>query len=158
MGSSYIDCPSKDETHSCFDMLVINHRKVKVFHGFTQSLHWILKGLHHLIINITSVKLTTHLHLVPRSRMSGAIPPFPLYIFMAWCLVKHRDNFTLLYLVAVVACRKQLQLQSGDSHPTWSRASSYEWGFPLTLQKNIKIGHNNLVHIPINSSFTFCSI
>jgi len=26
--------------------------------------------------------------------MSGAIPPLPQYSFMAWCLVKHRDNFT----------------------------------------------------------------
>jgi hypothetical protein len=26
--------------------------------------------------------------------MSGAIPPLPQYVFMAWCLVKHRDNFT----------------------------------------------------------------
>jgi hypothetical protein len=26
--------------------------------------------------------------------MSGAIPPLPKYVFMAWCLVKkHRDNF-----------------------------------------------------------------
>jgi hypothetical protein len=41
------------------------------------------------------VKLTTHLHIMPRSRMHGAIPPLPQYIFMAWCLVKHRDNFTL---------------------------------------------------------------
>ena len=29
------------------------------------------------------VKLTTHLHLVPRLRMSGAIPLIPLYAFMA---------------------------------------------------------------------------
>jgi hypothetical protein len=34
-------------------------------------------------------------HLVPRLRMRGAIPPLPQYVFMAWCLVKHRDNFTL---------------------------------------------------------------
>jgi hypothetical protein len=27
--------------------------------------------------------------------MRGAILPFPQYVFMAWCLVKHRDNFTL---------------------------------------------------------------
>jgi hypothetical protein len=40
------------------------------------------------------VKLTTHLHLVPRSRMRGGIPPLPRYVFMAWCLVKHRENFT----------------------------------------------------------------
>jgi len=26
--------------------------------------------------------------------MSGAIPLLPQYIFMAWCLVKHRENFT----------------------------------------------------------------
>jgi hypothetical protein len=26
--------------------------------------------------------------------MLGAIPPLPQYVFMAWCLVKHRDNFT----------------------------------------------------------------
>jgi hypothetical protein len=28
-------------------------------------------------------------HLVHRSRMLGAIPPLPQYVFMAWCLVKH---------------------------------------------------------------------
>jgi hypothetical protein len=43
------------------------------------------------------MKLTTHLHLVPKSRMHGAIPPLPQYVFMAWCLVKHRDKFTFLY-------------------------------------------------------------
>jgi len=32
-----------------------------------------------------SVKLTTHLHLVPRSRMRGAVLPFPQYTVMAWC-------------------------------------------------------------------------
>jgi len=26
--------------------------------------------------------------------MRGAILPLCQYIFMAWCLVKHRDNFT----------------------------------------------------------------
>jgi hypothetical protein len=41
--------------------------------------------------------MTTHLLLVPRSRIRGAIPP-PQYVFMAWYLVKYRDNFTLLYL------------------------------------------------------------
>jgi hypothetical protein len=40
------------------------------------------------------VKLTTRL-LVPRLRRRGAIPPPPQCVFMAWCLVKHRDyNFT----------------------------------------------------------------
>jgi len=26
------------------------------------------------------------------------MPPFFQYVFMAWCLVKHRDNFTFFYL------------------------------------------------------------
>jgi len=26
--------------------------------------------------------------------MRGAIPLLPQYVFMAWCLVKHKDNFT----------------------------------------------------------------
>jgi hypothetical protein len=34
------------------------------------------------------VKLTTHLHLVPRSKNDGAIPPLLQYAFMVWCLVK----------------------------------------------------------------------
>jgi hypothetical protein len=25
--------------------------------------------------------------------MSGAIPPLSQYVFVVWCLVKHRDNF-----------------------------------------------------------------
>jgi len=37
-----------------------------------------------------------HLDLVPKSRMYGAIPPLPQYVFMVWYLVKHRDNFTFL--------------------------------------------------------------
>jgi len=39
---------------------------------------------------------TTHLILMPRSRMRGAIHPLPQCVFMAWCLVKHRDNFTFM--------------------------------------------------------------
>jgi hypothetical protein len=28
--------------------------------------------------------------------MRGAIPPLPKYVFMAWYLVKHRDNTVLI--------------------------------------------------------------
>jgi hypothetical protein len=28
-------------------------------------------------------------------RMHGSLPPFPNYVFMAWCLLKPRDNLTL---------------------------------------------------------------
>jgi hypothetical protein len=44
------------------------------------------------------VKLTTHLHLVPKSRIRGAIPPLPQHVCMAWCLVKHKDNFTFTFI------------------------------------------------------------
>jgi hypothetical protein len=39
-------------------------------------------------------ELTTHFPLVPRLRMRGAVPPLPQYAFMAWYLVKQRENFT----------------------------------------------------------------
>jgi hypothetical protein len=39
--------------------------------------------------------LTAHLHLAPRLRMHGAIPPLLQSAFMAWCSVKHVDNFTI---------------------------------------------------------------
>jgi hypothetical protein len=29
--------------------------------------------------------------------MRGAIPPLPQYVFVAWCLVKHRENFTFTF-------------------------------------------------------------
>jgi hypothetical protein len=45
------------------------------------------------------VKLTTYLHLVPRSRIREAILPLPQYAFMTWYSVKkHRDKFTLTLL------------------------------------------------------------
>jgi hypothetical protein len=42
------------------------------------------------------VKLTIHLHLLPRFRMRGAIPPLSQYVFVAWYLVKYRDSFTFM--------------------------------------------------------------
>jgi len=50
------------------------------------------------------VKLTTYLRLVLRSRMLGTIPPLLQYTFMAWCLVKHRDNFTFLPYLYLYSC------------------------------------------------------
>jgi hypothetical protein len=43
----------------------------------------------------TETKFGRVIHLVPRLRMRGAIPP-PPYVFMAQYLVKHTDNFTFL--------------------------------------------------------------
>jgi len=44
-----------------------------------------------------AVRLTTYLHLVQGFRMRGYIPPLPQYVFLAWCLVKHRDNFAFTF-------------------------------------------------------------
>jgi hypothetical protein len=45
----------------------------------------------------------THFHVVPRSRMRGAIRLFPQYVFIAWSQLKHRDNFTLPLCVCLNA-------------------------------------------------------
>jgi hypothetical protein len=41
--------------------------------------------------------------------MRGTIPPLPQYVFMAWCLVKHRDKFTF-YLYISSSSRPALTL------------------------------------------------
>jgi hypothetical protein len=41
------------------------------------------------------VNLTTHLHLVLRSRIRGALPSLPRYAFMAWCSAKKSTGTTL---------------------------------------------------------------
>jgi hypothetical protein len=46
------------------------------------------------------VKLSTHLRLVPRSRMRGAIPPLPQYSFMAWCSVKIQGHLYFFFPLA----------------------------------------------------------
>jgi hypothetical protein len=50
------------------------------------------------------VKLTTHLHLVPRSRMRGAIRPLPQYAFMACCSVKAQAFNKILYAYLLHSC------------------------------------------------------
>jgi hypothetical protein len=32
-----------------------------------------------------------------RLRMHGSVPPFPQYVFMTWCLAKHKDKFTFTF-------------------------------------------------------------
>jgi len=63
------------------------------------------------------VKLTTHLHIVPSSRMCGALLPLPQYVFMARCLVKHRNNF--IYFVYV--CQYSVSRGSSISKVTGYR-------------------------------------
>jgi hypothetical protein len=74
-----------------------------------------------------SVKLTTHLLLVPRSRMRGTIPPLTQYVYIAWCLVKHRDNFTFyLYIMSTIPpFLKQVGYEIWSAEWTQSRMTNY---------------------------------
>jgi hypothetical protein len=40
-----------------------------------------------------SVKLTTHLTVMRRSRIRGTVPTLPPYVFIAWFEIKYRDRF-----------------------------------------------------------------
>jgi hypothetical protein len=52
------------------------------------------KSMNIYMVSARSVKLTPHFYLVLGLRMLGAIPPLTKYVFMAWCLGKHKDYFT----------------------------------------------------------------
>jgi hypothetical protein len=39
---------------------------------------------------------------MPVSRTRENIPPLPQYVFMAWYLIKHRDNFTFHFTFTVL--------------------------------------------------------
>jgi hypothetical protein len=46
--------------------------------------------------------------------MRRAIPPIPQYAFMAWCLVKYRDNFTFTFILQnVLSISHSLRLSGG---------------------------------------------
>jgi hypothetical protein len=46
--------------------------------------------------------------------MRGVIPPLPQYVFMAWCLVKHRD-FTLSLLPLSLIHRKYFSIMANNA-------------------------------------------
>jgi hypothetical protein len=46
------------------------------------------------------MKLITHLHLLPRSRMVE-LYLHCLHVLMEWCRIKHRDNFTFYFTLNV---------------------------------------------------------
>jgi hypothetical protein len=56
------------------------------------------------------VKLTTHLQLVSRSRMHGAIPPLSQYVFMAFCLVTTGTTLPFYYDILTPIKRATLML------------------------------------------------
>jgi hypothetical protein len=51
-----------------------------------------------LRVNKECVKLLTHLHLVQKERMHGAISRTPLSVLIVSCFITHSDKFAVPYL------------------------------------------------------------
>jgi hypothetical protein len=64
-------------------------------HSFLSNGCW---GLFFWVWSSQGMKLTPHLHLVPRSKNEWSCTFTPQYIFMVWWIIKHKDNFTYRYL------------------------------------------------------------
>jgi len=53
--------------------------------------------------------------------MSEAIPPLTQYAFMAWCLVKHRDNFTFICTDRLFSGHEADSVTIWNNNGIWSR-------------------------------------
>jgi hypothetical protein len=60
--------------------------------------------------------------------MLGAILPLSQYAFMAWCLVKHRDNFTFTFCLATLVA-------SADDIAGWWPERTFYSAFNLLLAR-----------------------
>jgi hypothetical protein len=79
------------------------------------------------------VKLTTHLHLVPRYRMRTAIPPLHQYAFIVWCSVKAQENFNFYLL------------------PLQRKLKKIKGNFIVNCDNHTAVGHNlTLLFIPFD--------
>jgi hypothetical protein len=75
--------------------------------------------------------------------MSGAIHPLPQYAFMAWCLVKHRDNFTFTFFTILFAFVPSLNPRNARYHSVQNLLSS------RLISKNLKIKIYKTVILPV---------
>lgn len=56
-------------------------------------IQWVSAGIsHRKVVGLEAVKVTTHLHLVPRLRISGAILPLDM----------HRHNFAFICIIYII--------------------------------------------------------
>jgi len=82
-------------------------------------------------VQMKDMTLTTHLHIVPRLRICGAVPqlPPPPYVFMVWCLVKHTAQtpslYLYLYLTTFIGKTEAdvIKTLSGTSFASWQKLS-----------------------------------
>jgi hypothetical protein len=74
--------------------------------------------------------------------MRGAIPPLPQYVFMAWCLVKHRD-FTFSFYFAFQLCFRgihQLVFCADDFNMLGSNINTTQINRETLLQTSREVG------------------
>jgi hypothetical protein len=73
--------------------------------------------------------------------MRGAVSPLLQDAFMAWCLVKHRDNFTFHYLPSLLC----------DRYRRFFPRGYIGWGAKLTTHFHLvpKLGMHGVIHPPI---------
>jgi hypothetical protein len=78
------------------------------------------------------VKLTTHLHLVPRSKNEWSYASAPQYAFMAGVQLKHRDNFAFTLLGALIPGVRRPGRET-DHSPLASLEIKSTWSYTSTL-------------------------
>jgi hypothetical protein len=66
------------------------------------------------------VNLTTHLHLVPRSRIRGDILPLPQYAFLARCSVKRKHGGNFLPFTFTRITNSQVVIFQGTANNIWT--------------------------------------
>jgi hypothetical protein len=74
--------------------------------------------------------------------MRGAISVLPLYVFMEWCLVKHRDNFTFIII-------------SYHRFPFFWHFSSWTSGAPPSLRLQVLDSSTFIIMCNVPSTFAF---
>jgi hypothetical protein len=96
--------------------------------------------------------------------MCGAIPPFPQYVFMAWCLVKHRDNFTFtipllmplrIFKIFIRLTLKVMWLTLLSHYPIRVPVGAliviFGSHYRRMLVCYVEISHKYLIHIPAHT-------
>jgi len=75
--------------------------------------------------------------------MLGEIPPVPQCVFMAWCLVKYRDNFTF-YLVRFII----LFTRASQWSLFWARQIQSKSSHPISLRFRLMSSSHLLLSLP----------
>jgi hypothetical protein len=82
------------------------------------SIQWVLRAL----IPGAKCEADHSSPITAEIKMCGAIPPLPQYVFIAWCLANHRDQFTPTLITVLHLCHWTVDRIS--CHLYWGRHSA----------------------------------